>query len=205
MIVAQNREAGCRSPDLLMKQTNDDLELTGLLTAWNSGDPQALERLTPMVYRELYRVAKRQMASERQGHTLGPTAVRLIDRWKVQWRDRAHFRGICARLMRQILVDFARARLREKRGGGQIAAQLDEETVAPETKSAEVVAVHEALDQLRTANPRKSQVVELRYFGGLSVEETAEVLEVSPFTVIRDWNLAKAWLHREISGQSHDV
>ena len=194
-----------------MKQKDDDSELTGLLTAWNSGDPQALERLTPMVYRELYRVAKRQMASERQGHTLGPTAlvnevyVRLIDRGKVQWRDRAHFRGICARLMRQILVDFARARLRDKRGGGQIAAQLDEETVASDTKSAEVVAVHEALDQLRTAHPRKSQVVELRYFGGLSVEETAEVLEVSPFTVIRDWNLAKAWLHREISGQSHDA
>ena len=194
-----------------MKQRDDDSELTGLLTAWNQGDPQALDRLTPMVYRELYRVAKRQMAGERQGHTLGPTAlvnevyVRLIDRGKVQWRDRAHFRGICARLMRQILVDFARARLRDKRGGGQIVAQLDEEPVASDTKSAEVVAVHEALDQLRTAHPRKSQVVELRYFGGLSVEETAEVLEVSPFTVIRDWNLAKAWLHREISGQRHDA
>jgi RNA polymerase sigma factor (TIGR02999 family) len=195
-----------------MKQkSDDDSELTVLLAAWNRGDPEALERLTPMVYRELYRVAKRQMASERQGHTLGATAlvnevyIRLIDRGKVQWRDRAHFRGICARLMRQILVDFARARLRDKRGGGQIVAQLDEETVASDTKSAEVVAVHEALDQLQAVHPRKSQVVELRYFGGFSVEETAEVLDVSPFTVIRDWNLAKAWLHREISGQSHDA
>jgi RNA polymerase sigma-70 factor (ECF subfamily) len=189
-----------------MQQRNDETELTGLLLAWNGGDFDALERLTPLVYSELYRVARRQMAGERQGHTLGPTAlvnevyVRLIDRGNVQWKDRAHFRGICARLMRQILVDFARSRLRDKRGGGQVPVQLDEQTVASNTKSAEVVAIHEALDQLRTEHPRKSQVVELRYFGGLSVEETANVLGVSPFTVIRDWNLAKAWLHREISG-----
>ena len=194
-----------------MQQVDDDSELTGLLLAWNGGDSDALDRLTPLVYRELHRVARRQMAGERPGHTLGPTAlvnevyVRLIDRGRVQWRDRAHFRGICARLMRQILVDFARARLRSKRGGGQVAAPLDEEMVAAETRSAEVVAVHEALDRFRTEHPRKSQVVELRYFGGLSVDETAEVLEVSPFTVIRDWNLAKAWLHREISGQGHEV
>jgi RNA polymerase sigma factor (TIGR02999 family) len=195
----------------MQQRSEDESELTGLLIAWNRGDPHALEQLTPMVYRELYRVARRQMAGERQGHTLGPTAlvnevyVRLIDRGKVEWRDRAHFRGICARLMRQILVDFARARLRDKRGGGQVVAQLDEEMVATETKSAQVVAVSDALDQLREVHPRKSQVVELRYFGGLSVDETADVLGVSPFTVIRDWNLAKAWLHREISGQEHDA
>lgn len=193
-----------------MHQIEDDSDVTGLLLAWNNGDAQALDRLTPLVYRELYRVARRQMAGERQGHTLGPTAlvnevyVRLIDKANVQWRDRAHFRGICARLMRQILVDFARARLRDKRGGGLIPSPLDEELVASDAKSAEVVAVHEALDVLRTKHPRKSQVVELRYFGGLSVEETAETLGVSPFTVIRDWNLAKAWLHREMSGQDHD-
>jgi RNA polymerase sigma factor (TIGR02999 family) len=194
-----------------MQQTDSDSELTGLLLAWNSGDPTALDKLTPMVYQELYRVARRQMAGERKGHTLGPTAlvnevyVCLIDRGRVQWRDRAHVRGICARLMRQILVDFARARLRDKRGGGQVVAQLDEEAVASDAKSAEVVAVHEALDLLREAHPRKSRVVELRYFGGLSVDETADVLEVSPFTVIRDWNMAKAWLHREISGEDHDA
>ena len=190
---------------------DNDTDLTGLLVRWNEGDPDALEQLTPLVYRELHRVARRQMADERQGHTLGPTAlvnevyVRLIDRGGVQWRDRAHFRGICARLMRQILVDFARRRLREKRGGGQIAVELDEEKVTADTKSAEVVAVHEALESLRLEHPRKSQVVELRYFGGLTVDETAGVLDVSPFTVIRDWNLAKAWLHREISGQPHDA
>lgn len=181
-------------------------DLTGLLLAWNQGDPEALEKLTPQVYDELHRIARRQMAGERAGHTLGPTAlvnevyVRLIDRCRVQWKDRAHFRGICARLMRQVLVDFARARMRDKRGGGQAAATLDEGMTPADAASAEVVAVNEALDQLRIEHPRKSRIVELRYFGGLSVEETADVLGVSPFTVIRDWNLAKAWLHRAITG-----
>ena len=181
-------------------------DVTQLLLAWNSGDQDALARLTPVLYDELYRRAKHYIARERPNHTLGATAlinevyVRLIDSTRVEWQNRAQFLGVCARHMRRILVEFARARSRAKRGGGLHATTLDESAVASPRKSGEVLAIDEALERLQEIDPRKSQVVELRFFGGLTVEETAEVVGVSPFTVIRDWNLAKAWLHREIRG-----
>ena len=145
------------------------------------------------------------MSRERPDHTLGATAlinevyVRLIDNTKVEWQNRAQFKGVCARLMRRILVESARSRSRAKRGGGLFATTFHESAIVSEQKSSEVIAIHEALDHFATLYERKSRVVELRYFGGLSVEETAEVLEVSPFTVLRDWKMAKAWLYLEIS------
>ena len=187
------------------KKTEPLPDVTQLLLAWNSGNSEALAELTPAVYGELYRLAKHYMSRERPDHTLGATAlinevyVRLIDNTKVQWQNRAQFRGVCARLMRRILVESARSRSRAKRGGGFFPTTLDESAIASPEKSDEVIAIHEALERFETLYERKSQVVELRYFGGLSVEETAEVLGVSPFTVIRDWNMAKAWLHRELS------
>ncbi len=196
-----------------MKQSNPEAaaaDVTQLLLAWNGGDEDALERLTPVLYGELYRRAKHYMVRERPNHTLGATAlinevyVRLIDSTRVEWQNRAQFLGICARQMRRILVEFARARSRAKRGGGLHATTLDESAVASPTNSGQVLAIDDALERLQEVDHRKSQVVELRFFGGLTVEETAEVLEVSPFTVIRDWNLAKAWLHREIAAESHD-
>ena len=160
------------------------------------------------VYDELHRLARRYMRRESPGHTLQTSALvneaflKLVDQRNVHWQNRAHFFGIAAQMMRRILVDYARTRTSEKRGAGTPALSLDEGLIVSDERSAEVVAVHEALEQLSQIDPRKEQIVELRFFAGLSVDETAEVLGVSPGTVMRDWALAKAWLRREMSPQS---
>lgn len=179
-------------------------QVTQLLTAWSDGDKAARDKLMPLVYEELHRLAHRYMKRESPGHTLQTSAlvneafVRLVDQKNVRWQNRAHFYGIAAQMMRRILVDYARSRTYAKRGGGAPTVTLDEGLIVSDQRSAEVVAVHEALDELMKLDPRKGQIVELRFFGGLSIEETANVLDVSPGTVMRDWTLAKAWLHREM-------
>jgi RNA polymerase sigma factor (TIGR02999 family) len=188
--------------------SESDGEITQLLQAWRGGDEQALEKLTPQVYRELHQSARRAMNREREGHTLQPTALinelylRLSDLRPVDWQNRAHFFALCARQMRRILTDMARTHHADKRGGGAFAIPLDEAPEIALTAHAEVIAIDDALKALALVDERKSKVVELRFFGGLSVEETAEVLEVSPETVARDWRLAKAWLLREMSGEA---
>lgn len=184
-------------------------EVTGLLVAWNAGDDSALEKLIPLVYAELHKQAKRYLKRERQDHTLQTTALvneaylRLVDSSKVRWQNRAHFFAVAAQLMRRILVDFARSRNYQKRGGGTYRISLEHvEAISPE-KSEDLVALDEALHSLAMIDERKSKVVELRFFGGLSVEETAEVLKVSPDTVMRDWRMAKVWLLKEMS-QNND-
>jgi RNA polymerase sigma factor (TIGR02999 family) len=180
--------------------------VTELLRAWRDGDDGALEQLTPLVEAELRRLARGYMRRERPGHTLQTTAlvneafVRLTDARNIQWQDRAHFLAISARLMRRVLVDHARSRGYRKRGGGAERVTLDEaRAIAPEP-DVDVVALDRALESLAAVDARKSRVIELRFFGGLSVEETAEVLGVSPDTVKRDWRLAKLWLLRELAG-----
>ena len=181
-------------------------EATELLLAWGQGDQGALERLVPLVHDELHRIARRCMAGERVGHSLQATALvneaylRLIDVSHVDWQNRAHFLAVSARLMRRILVDHARSRNYEKRGGGAQKVSFDEGLVVSVEPGQDLVALHDALTALAKVDPRKSQVVELRFFGGLSVEETAEALHVSTDTVTRDWNLAKVWLVRELRG-----
>ena len=180
-------------------------QITQLLVAWGDGDQSALEELTPLVYEELRRLAHHYMGRERPGHTLQTTAlvneayIRLIDWKNVHWQNRAHFFAVSAQLMRRILVDFARSRGYAKRGGGALAVTLDEATLLSSEKGTDIVALDEALLSLTELDARQSQVVELRFFGGLSIEETAEVLKVSPGTVRRDWSLARAWLHRELT------
>lgn len=179
-------------------------EVTKLLRAWSNGDKGALERLAPLVHKELHRLARRYMAGERPGHTLQVTALvneaylRLIDASQMRWQNRAHFFGVAAQLMRQILVDFARSRQSQKRGGEVIQVPLDEALVVSKEREADLVALDDALKALGAIDPRRSQLVELRFFGGLSVEETAEVLKTSPRTVLREWSLAQAWLYREL-------
>jgi RNA polymerase sigma factor (TIGR02999 family) len=186
-------------------ETPSSQEITQLLVAWRNGDKEALEKLSPLVYRELHRLAGRFMRRERAGHTLQTTAlvneafVRLIDWQHVEWRDRAHFFGVSASLMRHILVKFARDRGYAKRGGGLQQVSLSEAAEVSTGKSADLVALDDALNGLAALSPRQSQVVELRFFGGLSIEETAEALRVSPITVRRDWSLAQAFLQRELS------
>jgi RNA polymerase sigma factor (TIGR02999 family) len=178
-------------------------EVTQLLLAWNAGEETALEKLIPLVYAELRRVAHRYMRRERFGHSLQTTALvneaylQLIDARNVQWQDRAHFFAISAQLMRRILVHWARSRNFAKRGGGTQKIAFDEALVTNE-QGQDLLALDDALTTLAATDARKSQVVELRCFGGLSVDETAEVLKVSPDTVLRDWRLAKAWLAREM-------
>ena len=183
-------------------------EITELLRAWRGGDEQALEKLTPRVYSELHQAARRCMRKERDGHSLQATALinelylRLSDLKQVDWQNRSHFFAICARQMRRILTDEARLRQTEKRGGGAPVVSLDEAPEVASSAHADVLAIDDALKALALVDERKSKVVELRFFGGLSVEETAEVLNVSPDTVARDWRLAKAWLLREMSGEA---
>jgi RNA polymerase sigma factor (TIGR02999 family) len=183
-------------------------EITEMLRAWRAGDARALEQLTPQVYRELHRAAKQCMRGEREGHTLQTTALinelylRMADLQAIDWESRAHFIAICARQMRRILIDMARARRSHKRGSGAFMVSLDEAPEVSANLQHDLVAVDEALKALAKVDERKSQVVELRFFGGLSVEETAEVLKVSSETVARDWRLAKAWLLREMSGKA---
>ena len=179
-------------------------QVTRLLQAWSDGDAAALEQLTPLVYEELRRLAARYMGRERPGHTLQTSALineaylRLVDAG-VQWQNRVHFFAISAQVMRRILVDFARARRNLKRGGGVQPVSLDDVTVVAPERSADLLALDEALDRLAALNPRLGRVVELRYFGGLTEEEMAEVLRVSPRTVRHDWGLARAWLYRELT------
>jgi len=179
-------------------------EVTRLLRAWSAGDQSALQQLIPLVYQELHRLAHRYMAGERPGQTLQTTALvhevylRLIDVKSVDWQDRAHFYGLCARMMRHILVDFARSRSYQKRGGGAAHVQLEEALTVSADHGSELLEVDDALQRLSAVDSRKSQVVEMRFFGGLTVEETAVALKVSPETVMRDWRLAKAWLTREL-------
>jgi RNA polymerase sigma-70 factor (ECF subfamily) len=181
--------------------------VTVLLLEWRQGEQAALERLVPLVYAELRRIAHRYMNRERIGHTLQTTDLvneaylRLIDASQVRWQDRAHFFAISAQLMRRILVDFARSRRYLKRGGGAQKVSFDEALAVSPGQGRDLVALNDALEALALKDNRKSRVVELRFFGGLSVEETAAVLEVSPDTVHRDWRLAKAWLSREMGRQ----
>ena len=182
-------------------------DVTQLLVAWGNGDSAARDALMPLVHDELRRLAHRYMGRERAHHTLQTSALvneaylRLIDQKDVKWQNRAHFYGIAAQMMRRILVDYARKRGFRKRGGDLRAVPLDEVMIVSPERAAEVVALDDALTSLAQLDPRKSQIIELRFFGGLSIEETAEVLGVSPGTVMRDWTFAKAWLRREITGQ----
>jgi RNA polymerase sigma-70 factor (ECF subfamily) len=189
-------------------RTPSPKEITKLLVAWGDGDQSALADLTPLVYEELHRLAHNYMGRERAGHTLQTSALvneaylRLIDWKNVRWQSRAHFFGVSAQLMRRILVDFARSRGYRKRGGGMRVVPLDDAAIVSENKGPDLIALDEALCALAELDARQSQIVELRFFGGLTIEETAEVLKVSEGTVRRDWSLARSWLHRELDPNS---
>lgn len=191
-------------------QTTEPHRVTALLQAWGAGDERALGELMSLVERELHRVAAREMRAERAGHTLQPTALvneaflRLVEIRHIRWQGRAHFLAMFARLMRRVLVDAARSKRRHKRGAGVQLVPFESVDVPSGDGGHDVIAMHEALEGLSAIDARKGQVVELRFFGGLGVEETAEVLHVSPDTVMRDWKLAKAWLRRELRGQRRD-
>jgi RNA polymerase sigma factor (TIGR02999 family) len=180
-------------------------DVTALLRAWSDGDQAALARLTPIVYDELRRLARRYMKRERAGHSLQTTALvneaylRLVDYTRMHWQDRAHFLAVSAQAMRRILVDHARRR-NVKRGAAVEHVSLDEAVVVSRDRSSDFVSLDDALNALAERAPRKAQVVELRFFGGLTVDETAEVLHVSAITVMREWKTAKAWLYRELTG-----
>jgi RNA polymerase sigma factor (TIGR02999 family) len=184
-------------------------DISALLRAWSGGDQSALERLTPIVYDQLHSLARRYLKRERPGHSLQATALvneaymRLVDQERMQWQNRAQFFAVSAQLMRRILVDHAR-RHNLKRGGGVLHVSLDEAAVVGGDQSADLVGLDDAMNALARLDPRKVQVVEMRFFGGLSVEETAEVLKISPVTVMRDWSTARAWLYRELTGETGD-
>jgi RNA polymerase sigma-70 factor (ECF subfamily) len=184
-------------------------DVSTLLRAWSDGDQSALERLTPAVYEELRRLAHHYMRGERAGHSLQTTALvneaymRLVDFTRMQWQDRAHFFAVSGRVMRRILVDHAR-RQNGKRGADAICVSLEEVAVVGGDRTADLVALDDALNALARLDSRKVQVIEMRFFGGLSVEEAAEVLKVSPATVRRDWSIAKLWLYRELGGGTGD-
>jgi RNA polymerase sigma-70 factor, ECF subfamily len=185
-------------------------EVTQLLGYWSGGDAGALEKLIPLVQPELHRLAHHYMSRERAGHTLQTTALLdeayllLVDNTKPRWQNRTHFVAAAAQLMRRIMVDHARERHALKRGGGALKVTLDEAAFVIETRSEELLVLDEALERLAVQDPRKSQIVELRYFGGLTVEETAEFLKLSQRTVEREWSMAKAWLYRALSGDEPD-
>ncbi|MEK6407924.1 MAG: sigma-70 family RNA polymerase sigma factor [Acidobacteriota bacterium] len=180
-------------------------QVTQLLLDWSDGDNEALDKLIPLVYQELKRLARYQMRRERADHTLQTSAlvneayIRLVDYKKMRWQDRAHFLAVAAQAMRRILVEHARGRTRTKRGGDARKVSLDEAATLTDEKATDMVALDIALNSLAEFDPRKSQIVELRYFGGLNIEETAEVIGVSAATIKREWNTAKIWLHREIT------
>jgi RNA polymerase sigma factor (TIGR02999 family) len=180
-------------------------EVTGLLIEWSNGDKAALDKLAPLVYQELRRLAHHYMSHERPGHTLQTTALvneaylRLVNRQGVHWQSRAHFFAIAATLMRSILVDHARSHAYAKRGGGARKIEFDEAMIVSQERAAEVVALDDVLKQLADFDPQQSRIVELRFFGGLTIEETSEVLDLSPATIKREWSTARAWLYRELS------
>ena len=183
-------------------------DITRLLRAWGDGDQGALDSLIPLVEAELHRLARRYLMQERPGHTLQPTALlneaylRLIDWKNMNWQNRAHFLGVVARLMRRILVDHARRHQYLKRGGDGVRVSLDEKSLSSPERSADLVALDDALKSLAAMDPRKVEIVELRFFGGLTVEETANVLKISPRTVKREWSVAQAWLYCELRGEA---
>ena len=183
-------------------------EVTSLLAAWSKGDPTALDELMPLVYSELHRIARRVWNRHQQGNTLQPTAlineayVKLANSENTTFQDRCHFFAVACTAMRQILVNHAKSRLAAKRGGGSADVPLDEIQRAVDREAADIISLHEALEVLQTLDPRKSKIVEMRYFGGVSIEETAEALGVSIATVNREWRLARSWLIREIRGES---
>jgi RNA polymerase sigma-70 factor, ECF subfamily len=189
----------------VLNTSAQSIEVTGLLRAWSRGDQAAFDQLAPVVYAELRKIARGYMVHESPDHTLQATALvheaylRLIDLPNVSWKDRAHFFAVSAMMMRRILVDRARARVTEKRGGALALLQLDEIPEVGSWRAYELVALDDALTGMAKMDPRKAKVIELRFFGGLSVEETAEVLKISPQSVMRDWKLAKAWLQRELA------
>ena len=190
---------------------NTQADVTRLLVNWSQGDQRALEQLTPMVYAELRRLADRYLRRERPGHTLQSTALvheawmKLIDQHNVQWQNRAHFFGVAAQLIRRILVDYARNRHAAKRGAHACKLSLDEAIAVPQKRDLDLVALDDALEDLSKLDPQQGRIVELRFFAGLSIEETAEVLHISPATVKRDWVTAKAWLFREMSGKAESA
>ena len=192
---------------MLLSMAESPQNITELLVGYGRGDKETLDQLMPIVYDELRRQAARYLRREQAGHTLQTTAliheayVRLVDQRNMQWQNRAHFFGIAAQMMRRILVDHARSKKRVKRGGSEIRVSLDDVNVAARGQDLDVVALDEALDRLAQIDEQQSRVVELRFFSGLSVEETAEVMGISKSTVKRDWSMAKAWLHRELSGE----
>lgn len=188
--------------------TLSPLDVTELLHEWRQGDKSAFDKLMPLVYDEMRRIAHRYMQKERDGHTLQTTAlineayVRLVGQQKIEWQNRAHFFAVTAQVMRHVLIDHARRVHYAKRGGGAQHVALDDVDAMTTERAAELVALDEALSELAILDPRKSRVVELRYFGGLSLEETADVLEISLMTVRRDWRAAKAWLYRKLNDES---
>lgn len=189
---------------------SDPGEVTALLVAWHKGDQAAIDRLVPIVHDELHRIAARVMKGERQGHSLQATALvneaylRLVDVRRIDWQDRAHFLAMSARIMRRILVDHARARNYQKRGGDAVRVTFAESLEVADESAADLMALDDALQALMARDERKARVVELRVFGGLSVEESALVLKVAPGTITRDWNFAKSWLRRELRGGQAD-
>ena len=188
-----------------MRRTPTQHEITQLLAEWSGGNQSALDELYPLVYDELHRLARRYMSREKQGHTLQTTAlineayVRLVDQRNVHWANRSHFFAISAQIMRRILIDHARRYAYAKRGGGAQQVSLDEAATVAGVAGSEMLRLDEALKSLAEMDPRRSQVVELRYFGGLNNEEIAGVLKISENTVTRDWNMARAWLHQQLS------
>ncbi len=185
----------------------ESAQISGLLNAWAAGDPAALDRLIPLVYAELHRIANRQMRNERAGNTLQTTALvnqaylRLVDAKVSVWTDRVHFFAVSAQVMRRILVDAARSRASAKRGGPAPRLNLDEDMDMSPQRARELIDLDDSLQALQQMDPRKARVIELRFFGGLSVEETASVLKISPQSVMRDWRIAKAWLYREMGAK----
>ena len=205
MIALQPKRTPLETPEGYNVRISDDPStVTELLLEWGKGDEQALARLIPLVHRELHQIARRCLAGENPGHSLQATALvneaylRLVDAKTVDWHDRAHFFAVSARAMRRILVDHARARRARKRGGQEAFVTFDQALVVGPEPGQDLVALDDALEALEKFDERKSRMIELRFFGGLSVEETAAVLDVSPETVMRDWRLAKAWLRREM-------
>jgi RNA polymerase sigma-70 factor (ECF subfamily) len=192
-----------------MAMSAPELDVSVLLRAWSDGDQYALDKLTPIVYDELRRLARRYMSGERSDHILQTTALvneaylRLVDTKRMQWRNRAHFFAVSAKLMRRILIDYAR-RKNLKRGAGTERVSLDDGAVISTGRAPDLVALDDALNALAQVDERKSQIVELRFFGGLSVDETAEVLKISPITVMRDWSTARTWLYREMKRGVHE-
>lgn len=182
-------------------------DVTNLLIQWSRGNRQALDQLTPLVYHELRQMAKRHLRLERPGHTIESTALvheaylKLFDQTRVAWNDREHFFAVASQVMRQILVSYARARGALKRGAGQTVLAFDDSIAAPEWRGVELIALDDALKSLTQLDPQQGRIVELRFFSGLSIESTANVLGISPATVKRDWSVARAWLYRELSGR----